>query len=85
MAALVEKTVAIYNDSLAEDIERLESLLVEDGQSASPLSIDRTGLVKAVPGAAKEQVAYLVDMAKAEALDLLGESRQAVELVDRHA
>ncbi|MCZ6675493.1 MAG: hypothetical protein O7C75_21405 [Verrucomicrobia bacterium] len=33
---------------------------------------------------AKEQVAYLVDMAKADALDLPGESRQALELVDRH-
>ena len=32
----------------------------------------------------KEQAAYLVDMAKADALDLLGENRQALELVDRH-
>ena len=30
------------------------------------------------------QVAYIVDMAKADALDLLGETRQAFELVDRH-
>ena len=35
-------------------------------------------------GAAREQVEYLVDMAKAEALDLPGESRQALDLVDRH-
>ena len=33
---------------------------------------------------AKWQVAYLVDMAKADALDLLGENRQALELMDRH-
>ena len=32
----------------------------------------------------KEQVAYMVDMAKAEALDLLGEPRQAFELGDRY-
>ena len=35
-------------------------------------------------GAARKQVAYMVDMAKADALDLLGETRQAWELVDRH-
>ena len=33
---------------------------------------------------AKGRVAYMVDMAKADALDLLGETRQAFELVDRH-
>ena len=83
---LVEKTVDIYNDSVAEDIERLEKLLneTEDGESKSQLTIDRTGLVEAVREAVVNQVAYMVDMAKAEALDLLGESRQAVELVDQH-
>ena len=35
-------------------------------------------------GAAKEQVADVVDMAKADALGLLGEPHQALELVDRH-
>ena len=29
-------------------------------------------------------VAYLVDMAKADALDILGENHQALALVDRH-
>ena len=29
-------------------------------------------------------VSYLVDMAKAEALDALGENRAAVELMERH-
>jgi len=55
-----------------------------DGQRESPLTIDLAGLVENVQGAAKEQVAYLVDMAKADALDLLGETRQALVLVDRH-
>ena len=83
---LVEKAVDIFNESLAGDIERLEKLLVETGnrQDASPLTIDLSGLVGNVHGAAREQVAYLVDMAKADALDLLGETRQALELVDRH-
>ena len=83
---LVEKLVNIYNEALAGDIERSERLLIEpgEGQNQSPLTIDLAGLVETVQGSAREQVAYLVDMAKADALDLLGETRQAFELVDRH-
>ncbi len=32
----------------------------------------------------QNRVSYLVDMAKAEALDALGENRAAVELIERH-
>ena len=83
---LVEKTVDFFNESLAGDIERLEMLLAEtgDGKDASPFTIDLESLVGNVHRAAKERVAYLVDMAKADALDLIGENRQALELVDRH-
>ena len=35
-------------------------------------------------GAAMEQAAYMVDMAKSDALDLLVVTRQAFESVDRH-
>ena len=31
-----------------------------------------------------DRVSYLVDMAKAEALDAMGENRAAVELIERH-
>ena len=55
-----------------------------DGQDESPRTIDLAGLIESVQGAAKEQVAYMVDMAKADALDVIGESRQAWELVDRY-
>ena len=77
--------VDIYNEALAGDIERLERLLIEtgNGQDESPLTIDLAGLVENVQGSAREQVAYMVDMAKAEALDLLGETRQAWELGER--
>ena len=50
----------------------------------SRLTIDPAGSVENVQGAANVQVAYLVYMAKADALEMLGENRQAVELVDRH-
>ena len=84
--ALVENTVGIYNEVLADRIERVEILLIEagDGQDKSPLTIDLATLVERVQGAAKEQASYLVGMANADALDLLGESRQALESVDRH-
>ena len=55
-----------------------------DGQDETPLTIDVAGLIESVQGGAKEHVAYMVDMAIADALDLLGETRQAFELVDRH-
>ena len=63
---------------MARDIERLERLFNEtgDGQDESQLTIDLAGLVEAVQRVAKEQVANLVDMAKADALDLLGQTRQ---------
>jgi len=66
--------------------ERLEMLLVVSGdaQDASPLTIVLAGLVGDVWVATKEQVADLVDMAKAEALNLLGENRQALDLLERH-
>jgi len=86
LLVLVEKTVGIFNESLVVDLERLERLVVdtENRQEESPLTIDLVALVDNVQGAAREQVAYLVDMAKADALDILGETRQALELVDRH-
>ena len=86
LLALVEKLVDIYNEALATDIESLERLLIEtgDGQDESPLTIDLAGLIENAQSAAREHVAYIVDMAKADALDLLGETRQAFELMDRH-
>ena len=71
---------------MAGSIERVEKLLNETGdeQTASRLKIDLAGLIENVQGAAKGQVAFMVDMAKADALVLLGENRQAFELVDRH-
>ena len=71
---------------MAENIERLERQLVETGdrQDGSPPTIDLAGLIESVQGVAREQVAYMVDMVKADALDLLGETRQSFELVERH-
>ena len=54
LLAYAEKTVAIYNDSVAEDIERMEELLDDlvDGPRATPLTIDLERLIESVSGSA---------------------------------
>ena len=86
LQALVEKLVGNYNEDFADSIEGAEELLEEtkNGQQPSRSTIDFAGLIENAQGAATAQVAYLVDMAKADALGILGENRQALELVDRH-
>ena len=86
LLALVEKMASNYNQDLADSIERVEKLLGEkkDGHQPSRLTIDLAELIESAQGAAKKRVSYLLDMAKADALDVLGETRQAMESVDRH-
>ena len=86
LLALMEKTVGIYNEDLAGSIERADRLLAEgrDGQGDSPLTLDTAVLNQKIEKPAISLGTYLVDMAKAEALDILGENRQAIELVERH-
>ena len=86
LVALMEKSVSNYNEELAGSTERVEKILGEtrDGHQPSRLTIDMAALIESVQGSAKEQVAYLVDMAKADALDVLGETRQALDLMERH-
>jgi len=83
----LEKVVDIYNEDLAGDFERVERLLNEGGDGHQPylLTLNLEELIENTQVAAKGQVAFMVDMAKADALELLGENRQALELVDRHA
>ena len=46
--------------------------------------IDLPNLHGKTQGAATDQAAYLFDMAKAEALDAMGETEREVAMVDRH-
>ena len=73
--------------SLADLTKYTEELITEfnDRVAKQPedkldLEVLRTVADKTVTG----RVSYLVDMAKAEALDALGENRAAVELIERH-
>ncbi len=53
-------------------------------KSIEPFSLDVSTLDGLTEKPAKQDAAYLVDMAKVEALDTMGENRKAVELLDRH-
>ena len=65
----------------AEDlIIEFNSRIAKQPEDKLDLEVLRTSADKTVTG----RVSYLVDMAKAEALNVLGENRAAVELVERH-
>ena len=70
----------------AGDIERLERLLNEaaEEQWESRLGIDLVDLAEKKETPATGQVTYLVDMAKADVLELLGDNEKALDLVDRY-
>ena len=53
-------------------------------KSIEPFSLNVSTLDGLTEKPAKHETAYLVDMAKVEALDTLGENRKAVELLERH-
>ena len=46
--------------------------------------VDLAGSIENVQRAANDPFTYPVDVAKAEALDMMGETEKAVQLVDRH-
>ena len=53
-------------------------------QSIEPFRLEVSTLDGLTEKPAKHDAAYLVDMAKVEALDTMGENRKAVELLERH-
>ena len=46
--------------------------------------VDLAGSIENVQRAANDPSTYPVDVAKAEALDMMGETEKTVQLVDRH-
>jgi hypothetical protein len=85
-----ERIVTVFHETLVADLEQHRRLWArvrpEDPvqQPHSGISIDCEALEWSVQKQAAAEVAYLVDMAKAEALEYLGEHRQAIEVVERH-
>ena len=82
----IERLVDLYNRYLAEGLDRLIAILPkgDSAQSNEPFSLDVSILDSPTEKPAKHDAAYLVDMARVEALDTIGENRRAIELLDRH-
>jgi hypothetical protein len=76
----LEGLVVEYNESSQETRSVRDGLEV----AKSPNFIDTSALAEAVAPAARQHTAFLVDMAKAEALDAMGENQMALQLIDGH-
>jgi hypothetical protein len=81
----IEELVEGYNEDFANESTQETRRAPESLSEASPPNlIDTAALEKAAVAAARQHVAFLVDMGRAEALDLMGEIEKAVQLVERH-
>ena len=82
----VERLVGLYNRDLAEGLDRLMTLLPKGNsqKSVEPFSLDLSTLDGLTEKPAKQDAAYLVDMARVEALDTMGEKQKAAAILDRH-
>jgi hypothetical protein len=77
----MEEMVEGYNEDFANETGQAPESLSE---TSSPNLIDTVALEKAVVPAARQHAAFLVDMARAEVLDSMGENQKALDLIDRH-
>jgi hypothetical protein len=85
-----ERIVGVFHETLASDLEQHQRLWAK-GRSEATATPSHTGISKDCEALDRDahkhaagEVAYLVDMAKAEALDYMGENRAAVEVVEHH-
>jgi hypothetical protein len=81
----VEGLVEGFNHGFANKLGQGAGI-APDGMAtaASPTVVDNVALKEAVAPRARQHTGFLVDMARAEALDALGENRAAVVVVERH-
>ena len=73
--------------SLADLTKHTSELITSFNDQLGKETEDKMNVELIKQGADKvavERISYIVDMAKAEALDALGENRAAVELIERH-
>jgi hypothetical protein len=79
----VEELVEGYNEDFANGLGQYTGPALEGLEEADlPNSIGIAALEEAVARGARQHTAFLVDMAKAEALDAMGESQMALQLID---
>jgi hypothetical protein len=81
-----EQLVGFYNEDLANRLESQVRLLgeTESEKPEARLVINLAGLIGKIGEPANAEADYLVDMAKAEALSLMGETKKGLEFADRH-
>jgi hypothetical protein len=81
----LEELVEAYNEDFANELGQETSLAPEGLEAAKRSSLINTAaLDKDVPPGARQHTAFLVDMARAEALDVMGENQAAVSIIERH-
>jgi hypothetical protein len=81
----LEELVEGYNEDFANELGQETSLAPEGLEAAKRSSLINTAaLDKDVPPGARQHTAFLVDMARAEALDAMGENQAAVSIIERH-
>ena len=76
LVGYIERLVDLYNRDLAGELDRLMALLPEGDtlQSVERFSLDASILEGLTEKPAKHEAAFLVDMAKVEALDTIGDN-----------
>jgi hypothetical protein len=79
----IEELVEGYNQDFANEPGQRTGSPQEGLPAKPPNLIDIAALEKAMSPGARQHSAFLVDMAKAEALDALGDHLEAVTLIDR--
>jgi hypothetical protein len=85
LVEVVEELVEGFNEDFAKELEPQAGSLQEDLPAVtSPNLVDAAALENEVIPATRQHTAFLVDMARAEALDALGDHREAVTLIDRY-
>jgi hypothetical protein len=81
----IEELVEGYNQDFANEPEPRTGSSQQGLPVIKPSNlIDGAALEKAVSPGARQHIGFFVDMAKAEALDAIGEQQRAVELMDQH-
>ena len=86
LVGYIENLAGYFNRDLAEELDRQAAMLPEgfSQKSEEMRCLDPSILEKLAAGLAQQEAAYLVEMAKVEALDTMGENHKVVELLDRH-
>jgi hypothetical protein len=83
LVEVVEELVVVINEGFADEVGQETGTSAGIEASRPPNFINIAVLKEALTPAARQHTAFLVDIAKAEALDDMGENQAAVEIMER--